>query len=52
MVAQTIKGYGIGFMEATTKWHSGQVDDETLSKCYEELDARYAAARAERLAAR
>ncbi len=30
-------------MENTTKWHSGQIDDETLEQCYAELDARYAA---------
>ena len=42
VVAQTIKGRGIGFMENTTKWHSGQVDDETLEACYAELDERFA----------
>ena len=42
VVAQTIKGRGIGFMENTTKWHSGQIDDETLAACYVELDERFA----------
>ena len=41
VVAQTVKGRGIGFMENTTKWHSGQIDDEALQQCYDELDARY-----------
>jgi transketolase len=45
VIAQTVKGRGIGFMEHTTKWHSGQIDDATLEQCYEELDARYAASR-------
>jgi transketolase len=44
VIGQTVKGKGIGFMEHTTKWHSGQIDDDTLAQCYEELDARYAAA--------
>ena len=39
VVAHTVKGRGIGFMENTTKWHSGQIDDETLEQCYAELDA-------------
>ena len=43
VVAQTVKGRGIAFMEHTTKWHSGQIDDETLEQCYAELDARYGA---------
>jgi len=44
VVASTVKGRGIGFMENTTKWHSGQIDDDTLQQCYAELDARYAGA--------
>jgi transketolase len=52
VIAQTVKGRGIGFMENTTKWHSGQIDDETLDQCYVELDERFAAARAERAGAR
>ena len=36
-----MKGKGIGFMEHTTKWHSGQIDDTTLEECYAELDRRY-----------
>jgi transketolase len=41
VVAHTVKGRGIGFMENTTKWHSGQIDDETLEQCYSELEQRY-----------
>jgi transketolase len=44
VIGQTVKGRGIGFMEHTTTWHSGQIDDDTLAQCYAELDARYGAA--------
>jgi transketolase len=50
VVAQTVKGRGIGFMENTTKWHSGQIDDATLEACYVELDERYAQQQDERYA--
>ncbi|HTH04236.1 MAG TPA: transketolase, partial [Ilumatobacteraceae bacterium] len=43
VVAHTVKGRGIGFMENTTKWHSGQIDDATLEQCYAELSERYGA---------
>src|SRR4029079_10381862 len=43
VVASTVKGRGIGFMENTTKWHSGQIDDATLEECYAELAERYGA---------
>lgn len=43
VVAHTVKGRGIGFMENTTKWHSGQIDDATLEQCYAELAERYGA---------
>jgi transketolase len=46
VVAQTVKGRGVGFMENTTKWHSGTIDDDTLQQCYDEVEARYEAARA------
>ena len=38
-----MKGRGIGFMENTTTWHSGQIDDATLEQCYAELAERYGA---------
>ncbi len=41
VVASSVKGKGIGFMEHTTTWHSGQIDDETLEQCYAELAERY-----------
>jgi transketolase len=41
IVAQTVKGKGVGFMEHTTTWHSGQIDAATLAECYAELDRRY-----------
>jgi transketolase len=40
VVAQTIKGKGISFMENEVGWHAGTVDAETLQLCYEELDAQ------------
>jgi len=43
VVAHTVKGRGVGFMENTTKWHSGQIDDATLEQCYAELTERYGA---------
>lgn len=46
VVAQTVKGHGVAFMENTTKWHSGTIDDETLEQCYAELELRHRAARA------
>lgn len=46
VVAQTIKGRGVGFMENTTEWHSGSIDDETLQDCYAEVEARHRAAKA------
>ena len=45
VIAQTVKGRGIGFMENTTKWHSGQIDEAALEQCYAELDDRYVAAK-------
>ena len=38
VVAQTVKGKGIGFMENEVGWHAGTVDEETLHACYEELE--------------
>ena len=46
IVAQTVKGKGVSFMEHTTTWHSGTVDDDLLRQCYEEVETRHAAARA------
>jgi transketolase len=48
VIAQTVKGRGIAFMENTTKWHSGQIDEATLEQCYAELDDRYAGAKGAR----
>jgi transketolase len=39
VVAQTVKGKGIGFMENEVGWHAGTVDADTLQRCYDELDA-------------
>jgi len=41
IVADTIKGKGIGFMENEAGWHLGQVDPETCAKAEKELIAAY-----------
>lgn len=46
VIAQTVKGHGVGFMENTTTWHSGQIDDDTIQQCYDEVEARYREAKA------
>lgn len=38
IVAQTIKGKGVGFMEDKVNWHAGTIDSDTLQACYAELD--------------
>ena len=35
--AQTIKGYGISFMENTVKWHSNWLNDEMETRAMGEL---------------
>lgn len=47
IVAKTIKGKGIGFMENQVAWHAGTVDAETLEQCYRELEEKREAARKE-----
>ena len=37
IIANTIKGKGISFMENNPKWHHGGIDEETYLKCIEEL---------------
>lgn len=39
LIAKTIKGKGVSFMENNHKWHHGGIDDETYKKIKEELDA-------------
>jgi len=38
IIANTVKGKGISFMEMVPDWHAGSVDTEQLEVCYAELD--------------
>ena len=50
IIADTIKGEGIDFMEDNYLWHYGAIDDEKYAKAKESLDKHYAkrVARAEK----
>ena len=50
IIANTIKGEGIDFMEDNYLWHYGAIDDEKYAKAKESLDKHYAkrVARAEK----
>ena len=39
IVARTVKGKGISFMEHEHKWHHGVPDDEQYEQAQQELDA-------------
>ena len=39
MIANTIKGRGVSFMENVGKWHHGVPNDEELARALAELDA-------------
>jgi transketolase len=47
IVAQTIKGKGVSFMENTHLWHSALVSEEQMKQALAELDAALAAGMAE-----
>jgi transketolase len=38
IIADTVKGKGIPFMENNPDWHAGSVDSEMLKECYKILD--------------
>ena len=40
IIANTIKGKGCDFMEGSTNWHYGGLDDETINQLKEKLDAQ------------
>jgi transketolase len=42
VIANTIKGKGISFMENDYKWHHGVPDDEQYRQAQQELDERLA----------
>ena len=37
IIAKTIKGCGISFMEGKCQWHSGNIDENQYKKCLQEL---------------
>ena len=39
IIARTVKGKGISFMEGENKWHYTRIDQKTLDQCFQELDA-------------
>jgi len=43
VIADTIKGKGVSFMEGNVKWHHGVPSDSELSRAMTELDAQLAA---------
>lgn len=41
IIAHTIKGKGVSFMENQVRWHAGKISDEQLSNCISELKFAY-----------
>lgn len=41
IVAHTIKGKGVPFMENQTRWHAGKITDEQLQECIRALDLAF-----------
>jgi len=41
IVAHTIKGKGVSFMENQVNWHKGSLDDATFPRALEELEAQF-----------
>jgi len=39
IIARTVKGKGVSFMENDVMWHAGSIDAELLAKCCAEIDA-------------
>ena len=37
IIANTVKGKGVGFMENKSQWHHGAIDDDVLKLAIEEL---------------
>ena len=46
IIADTIKGAGIDFMEGNYRWHYGAIDEEKYKKAIESLDKYYEARKA------
>ncbi len=43
VLARTVKGYGVDFMEDQTRWHYGSLDSELAGKAHASIDKKYAA---------
>jgi len=41
IIAHTVKGYGVSFMENQTRWHAGKITDEQLKEAVQELRSTY-----------
>lgn len=41
IIAHTIKGKGVPFMENQVRWHAGKITDEQLTKCINDLKFEY-----------
>lgn len=39
IISNTIKGYGVSYMEDTPSWHLGSVDDERAAEAYASIEA-------------
>lgn len=41
VVAHTVKGKGVSFMENQVRWHAGKITDEQLAECVKNLTQQY-----------
>lgn len=47
IIAKTVKGKGVSFMENNVNWHAGSIDAELLEKCCAEVDTAWRKERGE-----
>ncbi|MGI6212888.1 MAG: transketolase [Anaerovoracaceae bacterium] len=47
VIANTVKGRGVSFMEKQIKWHAGSMNEEDMNRALADLEAGYAAQRKE-----
>ena len=43
VIAHTVKGFGVDFMEDKTQWHYGSLDSELAEKAHASIEEKYAA---------
>jgi len=43
VIAKTVKGFGVDFMEDKTQWHYGSLDSKLAEKAHVSIDKKYAA---------